>query len=88
MRGPRRVLEVSEGVLLLSEQQVAEELGLSTCRVRWLTLNGHLRRGVTPDGRIGGLTKGSVEHERAWRSGATFLQRLRRVFGYVFTWMP
>jgi orotate phosphoribosyltransferase-like protein len=83
----KRVAEGPESALL-TEQQVAERLGLSTNRVRWLTMNGHLLREVTPDGRVGGLTKESVEHERAWRSGATSLQRLRRGLSYVFTWIP
>ena len=82
----KRVAEVPEDALL-TEQQVAERLELSANRVRWLTINGYLQRGVTPDG-VGGLTRESVEHERAWRSGATFLQRLRRGLSYVFTWMP
>jgi hypothetical protein len=51
-------------------------------------MNGHLQRAVTPDGRVGGLTEESVEHERAWRSGATSLQRLRRLLSYAFAWVP
>jgi hypothetical protein len=74
----KQVAEVPSN--LLTEQQVVERLGLSASRVRWLTINGHLQRGVTPEGRVGGLTKESVERERAWRSGATPLERLRRVF--------
>jgi len=35
--------------------QAVEKLGLSATRVRWLTMNSHLQRGVTPDGRVGGL---------------------------------
>jgi hypothetical protein len=73
---------------LLTEQEVAAQLGLSTNRLRWLTMNGHLQRGVTPNRRQAGLTKASVEHERAWRASATPVQRLGRILGYAFVWMP
>jgi hypothetical protein len=83
----KRVAEVPESALL-TEEQVGERLGLSTRHVRWLTINGHLQRGVTPDSSVAGLTRESVEHERAWRSSATSLQRLRRRLSHVFRWMP
>lgn len=73
---------------LLSEDAVAGRLGLSVNRVRWLTMNGHLQRGVTADRSSGGLTSQSVEIEESWRSCATITQRLRRVLGYVVFWMP
>jgi hypothetical protein len=83
----QRVAEVPESALL-TEQEAARRLGLSASRVRWLTVNGHLRRGVTADGRARGLTEQSIEQERAWRSGATLPQRLRRALSYAFTWLP
>jgi orotate phosphoribosyltransferase-like protein len=73
---------------LLTEHEVADRLRLSANRVRWLIVNGHLQRGVTPDGRAGGVTEASVEREQAWRSSATSSQRLRRVLSYAFTWLP
>jgi hypothetical protein len=82
-----RLAEVPE-TELLTEQQAAESLGLSTGRVRWLTINGYLQRGVTPNGSVGGLTRESVEREGAWRSGATSLQRLRRGLRHAFSWLP
>ena len=82
-----RVAEVPE-TELLTEQQAAESLGLSAGRVRWLTINGYVQRGVTPDGNVGGLTRESVARECAWRSGATSLQRLRRGLRHVFSWLP
>jgi hypothetical protein len=51
-------------------------------------MNGHRQRGVTADRSSGGLTRQSVEIEESWRSRATITQRLRRVLGYVFFWMP
>ena len=84
MKRPAEVLDTE----LLTEGQVVEDLGISRNRVRWLLINGHLRRGVTPDGRVGGITKDSVGNEQAWRSGATTMKRLRRVLSYAFTWMP
>jgi len=76
-----------EGVLL-TEDEVAERLRLTTNRVRWLIMNGHLQRGVAPDGQVGGITEASVEREQAWRSSATSAQRLRRVLSYTFGWLP
>ena len=83
----KRPAEVADSDLL-TEQEAAAELGLSSNRVRWLTMNGHLRRGVTPDRRRAGVTKESVTYERAWRATATPLQRLGRTLGYAFVWMP
>jgi hypothetical protein len=83
----RRPAEVPDNDLL-TEQEVVAQLGLSTNRVRWLTMNGHLQRGVTPERGSAGLTKESVEHERVWRASATRVQRLRRTLGYAFVWMP
>ena len=85
-----RVEDVAEvaATALLTEEQAAQRLGLSANRVRWLTVNGHLRRGVTPDRGVGGVTEESVERERVWRSDATALQRLRRGLSYAFTWLP
>jgi len=37
---------------------------------------------------VGVRTKESVEHEHAWRSNATALQRPRRIVGYAFAWLP
>jgi len=79
--------EVAESALL-TEAEAARRLGLSANRVRWLTANGHLQRGVTADRRARGLTEESVEQERAWRSAATLSQRLRRTASYAFTWLP
>ena len=73
---------------LLSEDDVASQLGLSSNRVRWLVMNGHLQRGVTADRTSGGLTRQSVDREKAWRNNATLAQRLRRVLGYAVFWMP
>jgi orotate phosphoribosyltransferase-like protein len=83
----QRVAEVSESALL-TEQEAARRLGLSVSRVRWLTFNGHLQRGVTADGRARGLTEESVQQECDWRSGASLPQRLRRALSYAFTWLP
>ena len=83
----KRPAEVADSDLL-TEQEAAVELGLSINRVRWLTLNGHLRRGVTPDRRRAGVTKESVKYEGAWRAIATPFQRLRRTLGSAFVWMP
>ena len=83
----KRVVEVAQPDLV-SEDAVATRLGLSTNRVRWLTINGHLQRGVTADGSSGGLTRRSVEAEAVWRRDATATQRVRRALGYVFFWMP
>ena len=83
----KRVTKVPQSDLL-TRQQAVDKLGLSANRVRWLIINGHLQRGVTADGQAGGVTRASVELESTWRSGATQLQRLRRVLGYAFTWMP
>jgi hypothetical protein len=87
MSRTKGVAEVPEG-RLLTELQVVERLGLSARRVRWLTMNGHLQRGVTPDGRVGGIVTESVAAERARRTRATASQRLGRVLSYVFTWLP
>jgi len=87
MARTKHVVEIPESALL-TEQQAARRLGVSANRVRWLTINGQLRRGVTPDGRVGGLTEDSVERERVWRADATSLQRLRRGLSYTFTWLP
>jgi hypothetical protein len=83
----QRVAEVPESALL-TEAEAARRLGVSAGRVRWLTVNGHLRRGVTADGRARGLTEESVQQECAWRSGASLTQRLRRALSYGFTWLP
>lgn len=73
---------------LLSEDDVAGQLGLSSDRVRWLAINGHLQRAVTADRSSGGFTRESVEREKAWRSHATVAQRIRRLLGYAVFWMP
>jgi hypothetical protein len=83
----KRVVEVGPHDLL-TEDAVAGRLGLSLNRVRWLTINGHLRRGVTADQSSGGLTRQSVENEETWRRHATVTQRLRRTLGYLFFWLP
>ena len=83
----KRVVEVAQPDLV-SEDAVATRLSLSTNRVRWLTINGHLQPGVTADGSFGGLTRQSVEAEAVWRRDATATQRVRRALGYVFFWMP
>jgi hypothetical protein len=83
----KRPAEIAEGELL-TEGQAVEYLGISRNRVRWLLISGHLHRGVTSDGRGGGIAKDSVEDEQAWRSRATTMNRLRRVLSYAFTWMP
>jgi hypothetical protein len=81
-------VEEAEPPDLLSEDAVVGRLGLSRNRVRWLVMNGHLQRGVTADRSSGGLTRQSVESEESWRRHATVAQRLRRLLGYVFFWMP
>lgn len=83
----KRVVEVAPPDLV-SEDAVATRLSLSLNRVRWLTINGHLQRGVTADGSSGGLTRQSVETEAVWHRDATVTKRLRRALGYVFFWMP
>jgi hypothetical protein len=83
----KRVVEVAPPDPV-SEDAVATRLSLSTNRVRWLTINGHLQRGVTAEGSAGGLTRQSVEAEEAWRRDATVTERVRRALGYVFFWMP
>jgi len=85
-----RIKQVAEvpGDGLLNEQEAVGRLGLSTNRVRWLIMNGHLRRGVTEDSAVGGITRESVERESEWRKNATASSRLRRVLSYTFTWMP
>jgi hypothetical protein len=83
----KRVVEVAPPELV-SEDAVATQLSLSTNRVRWLTINGHLQRGMTADGSAGGLTRLSVETEAVWRRDATVTQRVRRALGYLFFWMP
>jgi hypothetical protein len=83
----KRVVEVAPSDLV-SEDAVATQLNLSLNRVRWLTINGHLQRGATAEGRSGGLTRQSVETEAVWRRDATVTQRVRRALGYVFSWMP
>jgi hypothetical protein len=83
----KRVAEVAPPDLL-SEDVTAARLSLSMNRVRWLTINGHLQRGVTADGGSRGLTRRSVEIEEVWRRDATVTDRVRRALGYVFFWMP
>jgi hypothetical protein len=83
----KRVLEV-ERTDLLAVETAADRLGVSLNRVRWLILNGRLQRCSTADRSLGGVTTESVEREQAWRAQATASQRLRRVLGYIFFWMP
>jgi len=86
--GSAKPVEEVEPLDLLSEGAVVSRLGISRNRVRWLVMNGHLQRGVTPDRSSGGVTTQSVEREEAWRRHATLAQRVRRLLGYVFFWMP
>ena len=83
----KRVAEVMP-TDLLPEDAVAERLGLSMNRVRWLIINGHLQRGVTDDRHSGWVTRQSVEREEVWRRDATVMQRLRRLLMYGLFWMP
>jgi hypothetical protein len=86
--GSVKPVEEVEPSDLLSEGAVVSRLGLSRNRVRWLVMNGRLQRGVTADRSSGGVTRESVEREEAWRRHATVAQRVRRILGYVFFWMP
>jgi hypothetical protein len=67
--------------------EAAERIGVSPRRVHWLLINGHVTPATRTDGSPG-LTRDSVEAEAAWRGQASFGQRARRVFSYVFSWSP
>lgn len=61
---------------VMSRDEAAYELGVSTARVAWLAFTGHLKRAGAYH-----ITRESVRNERRWRDTASIWSKCLRLLG-------
>jgi hypothetical protein len=71
---------------LVPHQEGARRLGISSRRLGWRVLCGHLTP-AEDENHVPGVTRTSLETELAWQSRASAWRRLRRGVGDLVGWV-
>ena len=69
----------------VSQADAATDLGVSVGKVGFLIASGHLEPSETATGEMG-VSRASLDRERAWRLGTSRLGRRRRAAKDALSW--